>query len=88
MQAKTKSITQCTGAFVYTNGTFTEVYPKETHAQIPTNQTLNDFCNDVGVPEKLKSDRAPELSGRNSAFLANAKNRGISLTFAEPERKT
>ncbi len=48
---------------------------------------MSDFCNSVGVPEKLKSDRAPELIGKTSAFLVNAKNRGINFTFAEPERK-
>ena len=54
------------------NGAFTEVYPTESNQQILVNVSLNDFCNDVGIPEKLASDRAPELYGRKSAFLANA----------------
>lgn len=87
MTAATKSITQCTGAFVYTNGHFTEVYPKENHTSIAASTTLNDLCNDVGTPEKLKSDRAPEFCGRDSAFLKNANKRGIDLTYTEPERK-
>ena len=87
MPAWTKSITQSTGAFVYTNGELTEVYPPEFHGQVPANATLNDFCNDFGTPEKLKSDRAPELCGRNSVFLKNAKDKGIDLSYAEPERK-
>ena len=86
MTAKTKSITQYKGAWVYTNGALTKVYPSESNHQIPANVSLNDFCNDVGIPEKLASDRAPELYGRNTAFLANAKSKGIDLTYAEPER--
>ena len=66
---------------------FTEVYPSENNKQVPANMSLNDFCNDVGEPHKLKSDRAPEFCGRSTQFLANAKKRGIDLTYAEPERK-
>ena len=87
MPSKTRSITQCTGSFVYTNGEFTQVYPKESNTAEYANMSLNEFCADVGIPEKLKSDRAPELCGRQSAFLHNAKKKGIDLTYAEPERK-
>ena len=47
---RTKSITQCTGAFVYMNRTFTEVYPSEKHTQQVTSASLNEFCNDIGIP--------------------------------------
>lgn len=87
MTSKTKSISQCTGAFVYTNGHFTEVYLKENNKSSSASTTLNDFCNDVGTPEKLKSDQAPEFCGRDSKFLKNAKKKGIDLTYSEPERK-
>ena len=87
MASRTKSIQSNKGAFIYTNGAFTEAYPSETNQQIPANASLNDFCHDVGIPEKLASDRAPEFCGRNSEFLKNAKGKGIDLTYAEPERK-
>ena len=87
MPARTKSITQSTGAFVYTNGAFTEVYPHESHGQVPANATLNNFCNDIGTPEKLKSGRAYELCGQNSVFLKNAKDKCIDMSYAELERK-
>ena len=87
MTAKTKSIQQNKGAFVYTNGVFTETYPSETNQQIPANTSLNEFYQDVGIPEKLASDQAPEFWGCNSAFLKNAKGKGIDLTYAEPDRK-
>ena len=74
--------------FVYTNKAFTKVYPTESNQQIPANASLNDFCsNDVGIPEKLASDRSPELCSRKSTFLAHAKLKGIDLKYAEPERK-
>ena len=66
MPAKTKSLTQCTGAFVYSNGTFTEVYLSKTHNMADTAQTLREFSTSVGVPVKLKSDRDPELCRRKS----------------------
>lgn len=87
MPSKTKSITQCKGAFVYTNGEFTQVYPKESNTAGHAYASLNDFCADVGIPEKLKSDRAPEFCGRESAFLKSAQKRGIELTYSEPDRK-
>ena len=87
MPSGTKSITQCTGAWVYTNGHFTEVYPREDRTSTTASATLDEFCQDVGIPEQLKSDRAPELCGRTSEFLKNAKKKGIDLTYAEPERK-
>ena len=86
MPAKRKSITQATGAWVYTNGFFSEVYPSESKKSVDASQTLNNFCQDVGVPEHIKSDRAPELCGRNSAFLALAKRKHIECTYAEPEQ--
>ena len=43
MPAKTKSVTQSTGAWVYTNGKFTEVYPTESNTSIPASVTLKDF---------------------------------------------
>ena len=48
---------------------------------------LNDFCNDVGIPENLKSDRGPEFCRRKSEFVKYAKQKGIYLTYVEPERK-
>jgi len=80
-------ITQCEGAFVYSNSTFTDVFPQESNKSINANCTLNDFCKDIGIPEKLASNRALELCGRNSAFLATAKWKGIDLSYAKPEQK-
>ena len=88
MPSATKSITQCKGAFVYSNGTYPEVYPKENNKMGSAAETLQSFCHDVGVPEKLKSDRAPELCGRQSEYAKLAKSKRIDLSYAEPERAT
>lgn len=87
ISAGVKSLAQNKGAFVFSNGTYTEVYPCESNNQELANLSLIDFCNDVGVPERLKSDRAPEFCGRGTQFWKTAKRKGCDVTYAEPERK-
>ena len=65
--AKTKSLHQNTGTWLYTNGHFTSCYPTVTRGE--ASNTLNEFCNIVGTPARLKSDRVPELVGRHTPFL-------------------
>ena len=71
--ANTKLLAYNVVAFVLSNGTFKKVYPSESKQKMPSNMTLNYFCNDVGIPENLKSDRSPEFCGRNYEFLKYAK---------------
>ena len=85
ISAGTKFLAQKTGSFVFSDGTFAEVYPSESKQQMPANMSLNDFCNNVGIPEKLNSDRAPEFCGRNYALIKSAKRKEIDWTYAEPE---
>ena len=87
IKAAYKSLDQKAGAFVISNGTFTASYPTEDNKSPKAKISLNEFCQDVGVPEKLKSDRAKEFCGRGSDFLKTAQGKGIDLTYAEPERK-
>lgn len=87
LSAGTKSLRQNTGAFIYSNGLFTESYPAESNVQANATASLREFCEDVGVPEKLKSDRAPEFCGRNTDFHKVAKRKGIDLRYAEPGSK-
>ena len=83
--AQKKSINQNTGAWVYSNGNISKVYPVKSRAEV--SDTLSTFCDDLGVPAKLKMDRAPELVGKGTAFYKLARKRHIGLTYAEPERK-
>ena len=87
MPARTKSLIQNTGAFVYTNGTFTEVFPTPDNKLVTASATLKEFFGDVGTPEKLKSNRAKEFCGRNLEFVRTAKKRQIDLIYSEPEHK-
>ncbi len=69
MPAWTKSITHAQGSWVVTNGKFTEVYPKSTNSQENAKVAWIQICQDVGIPECMKSDGAPKLCGPNSAYV-------------------
>ena len=82
--AATKSNTQCRGEFVYSNETFPEVYPKEINKSMQLAETLQEFCEDKGVPENLKIDRKPEFCGQESSYLNIAKGKQNNMTYADP----
>ena len=82
--AKTTSLDGNTGAWVYTTGKFTTVYPCEKRSE--AGDTLRRFANDVGIPDKLRSDLAPEITGKNTEFQAQVKLLRIDLTHSEKER--
>ena len=69
------------------NGTFTTVYPSDSKQQMPSNISLNDFCNNAKFTENLKIDRDPLFCGRNFEFLKSDKRKGIDLTYDEPKRR-
>lgn len=79
-------MTQCTGAFLYTNGQFMEVYQKENHNWDNGANLLVKFCIDVGITNNLKTDKKTELCGRNSSFVELAQKRRITLTYAKSKR--
>ena len=49
--ANTKLLAYNVVAFVLSNGTFKKVYPSESKQKMPENIYLNDFCDDVRIPE-------------------------------------
>jgi hypothetical protein len=57
-----RSLGQSTGAFIFTNGRFTEVYPKDRHTHGNAADALNEFIDDVGIPVNLRTDMAPEFT--------------------------
>ena len=85
--AQKKSINQKIGAWIFTNGHFTEAYPVDERTSAKAATALSSFCTDVGTPENLKSDRVKELVGRNTEFHKYARKRHINLTYPEPYRK-
>ena len=48
-------------------------------------ETMQEFCEDVGITENLKSDRAPEFYGWESSYLKLSKGKLINITYAYPE---
>ena len=48
-------------------------------------ETLQEFYEDVGIPDNFNSDGAPELCGQESSYLNISKGKWINLTYAEPE---
>jgi hypothetical protein len=71
MQSRVKSLSQNTGAFIFTTGTFTKIYPVDSTAK--AGEVLAEFVRDVGVPTDLWADLASYFSGRNTDFVKEAK---------------
>jgi hypothetical protein len=71
MQSRVKSLSQNTGAFIYTTGTFTKVYPVTSTAK--AGETLADFARDVGVPTDLRADLGSYFTGRDTEFVKESK---------------
>ena len=82
--AKTKSFDGNTGAWLYTTGKFTVVYPCGSRRK--EGDTLRKFADDIGIPDQVRSDLAPELTGKNTEFLAQAEHLGIDVTHSEAEQ--
>jgi predicted GIY-YIG superfamily endonuclease len=84
MQSRVKSLSQNTGAFVYTTGEFTKVYPVTTMAK--AGETLAEFAHNVGIPTDLQTDLASYFTGRNAKFVKEAKRLRTKVTYAEKGR--
>ena len=84
LPAKTKSLDANTGAWVYTTGKFTAEYPCVKRDE--AGDTLRRFSDDVGIPDRLRSDLASEITGKHTEFQAQVKRLRIDLTHSEKER--
>ena len=81
--AKTKSLDGNTGDWLYTMGKFRVVYPCGSIRKAV--DTLRRFVDGVGIPDQVKSDLDPELTGKNTEFQAQAKRLGTDVTHSEAE---
>ena len=77
MFSKTKSIRGSTCASVFTNGKFTALYPLPSKAD--AGQTLDDFSQDVDMPEYLVTNIVGELSGPHTDFMKHARRLQINV---------
>ena len=82
--ARTKFLYGSTGAWVYTTGKFTAAYPVAN--RLEAGDTLRRCKDNVGIPDRLRTDQAPEIIGKNTEFQAQSRMLHIDLTYTEPER--
>ena len=83
--AKTKSLSGNQCSQLYTNGKFTVNYPIKSRKEV--GDTLIQFCQDVGVPEILTADLAPEMSGHQTEWMKTVRRRHIDMRWTEKGRK-
>ena len=70
--------------WLYTEGSFTSVYPVASRKE--SGDTLRKFADDVGIPDRLRTDLALELSGKNTELQAQARKLNVDLTHSEAEK--
>ncbi len=78
---KVISIQGNTCAQVFTNESFTTVHPLDSKAKVA--QALTEFANDVGIPDSLLSDGAPEIFGPRTDFIKEVSRLKIKLKQSE-----
>jgi hypothetical protein len=86
MFSKVKSINGNRCAQVYTNGRFTKVYPMESKSSACIADTLQDFADDVGIPDTLICDLATEQTGRNTPMQKEIRCLRIHMKNSEKGR--
>ena len=82
--ARTKFLYGSTGTWVYTIVKFTAVYPVAN--RLEAGDTLRRYKENFGIPDRLRTDQAPEIMGKNTEFQPQAKRLHIDLTHTELER--
>jgi hypothetical protein len=86
MFSKTKSLNGNRCAQVYTNGRFTKVYPMESKSSACIANSLQDFADNVGIPDTLVCDLATEQTGRNTPMMQEVRRLRICMRNAEKGR--
>ena len=71
-------------AQVFTNGSFTTVHPLDSKAKVA--QALTEFADDVGIPDSLLSNGAPEVVGPRTEFMKEVNRLKIKLKRSEVGR--
>ena len=86
LSSKVKSISGFTCAQMITNGSITRVYPMESKASANIANALQEFIDDVGIPETLVCDFASEQTGKNTDVMQIIRQSNIKLQPAEKGR--
>ena len=81
--AKEKSLTGNSCAQLYADGQgFINIYPMESKDK--AGETLKSIVRDVGIPNTIISDNAPEQTGKNSTFQQTCRKYNIEARSTEP----
>ena len=87
LYAEVKSLHQNTCAQLYSHKVgFSACYPIRNATGDELGYTLQDFCNDFGVPEHLKSDGHMSQVGINTLFKQLIRRHDIKHKISEPRR--
>lgn len=84
--SKVKSIAGFTCAQLFTNGSFTRVYPMESKSGTNIAAALNEFIDDVGIPDTLICDMAAEQTGKHTDVMKIVRRMNIKMRMAEKGR--
>ena len=84
--SKVKSLSGFTCAQLITNGSFTRVYPMESKGSANIAMALQEFIDDVGIPETLVCDFASEQTGKSTEVMKIIRGANIKLRIAEKGR--
>lgn len=84
--SKVKSLGGYTCAQLITNGSFTRVYPMESKASSNIARALQEFIDDVGIPDSLACDFATEQTGKHTDVMKIIRQSNIKLHIAEKGR--
>ena len=71
-------------AQVFTNGNFTSIHPLRSKANV--GMALTEFSDDVGIPDSLLSDGAPEVVGPKTEFMKEVNRLKIRIKRSEVGR--
>lgn len=84
--SRVKSLQGHKCAQIYTNGKFTRVYPMESKSSANIAATLQDFADDVGIPDTLICDLATEQVGAHTPMMKEIRRLRIRLRNSEKGR--
>ena len=83
MKAGVKSVHGDKYANIFVNDSkYSRFYPIQSKSDV--RETLDCFVNDVGIPDRIHADNAPEYAGKDSEFAKRCRYYGIFQTFTEP----
>lgn len=82
--SKVKSLRGNTCAQVITNGAYTRVTPLPSRKYVA--QALTEMSDDIGIPDVLVADLAPEMEGRHTEFQKEIRRLKIRIKYIEKGR--